>query len=435
MTERLGHRRPLRPLAALTAGAVALTALTGCGTVGGGDDSGGNGVGIRLTWWGNPTRASATQAAVSLFEQSHPGITVQTEPSAYPGYYDKLNTQISAGDAPDVFQVDTVAQYASTGSLANLGSYPDVLHTDNVAASYLAQGSYHGTLYELPAGSNVYALVYDPNAVHSTGAQDPGPGLTWAQYAQLAQKISAASHGKLYGAGDDSASLQTFEFYVRQHGHNLYSTDGKSLGFPAQDLIDWWQYWADLRKSGGAPPPDVTEPGVSGDVTKVAIAKGQVAMDSWGTSTTLPGASWQYTALPGEADHPGMYLKRAVNWAVYAHSKHAREAAELVDFLVNNQQAGLKLGMCRGAPSNSGVLAALAPTLTGTDKQVADYTQYVAQPGRNSAPPPDSPTAAKQIETDLFVRMAENVWYGRASVTDAANQFVAQANQLLTSGS
>jgi multiple sugar transport system substrate-binding protein len=419
------------------AATLVLALLTGCGTIGGnGDSSSGNGaVTLRLTWWGNPTRAAATQAAVALFEQSHPGITVQAEPSAYPGYYDKLNTQISAGDAPDVFQADVVARYAGTGSVANLSTYRNTLNTSKFDAGYLAQGSYHGSLYEIPAGANVFALVYDPSAISKAGARAPGPGLTWQQYAQLAEAITASSGGKMWGAGDDSASTQALEFFVRQRGHNLYATDGRSLGFTAQDLIDWWQYWADLRKSGGVPPQDVTEPGVTGDVTKVPIAKGQVAMDVWGTSTTLPGTNWQYTAIPGEAGHPGMYLKRSVNWAVYGNSKHPKEAAELIDFLVNDQRAGLKLGMTRGAPANSAVLGALTPTLSGADKQVATYTQYVAEPGHNSPPPPQFPTAALQIETDLFVRMAENVWYGRNSVTDAANQFVSQANQLLASGS
>lgn len=432
MTVRHGNFARARAVAAAT---LAVALVAGCGTIGGGGDSSSGAVALRLTWWGNPTRANATQAAIALFEQSHPGITVQTEPSAYPNYYDKLNTQISAGDAPDVFQADVVAQYASTGSLASLDSYRKTLDTSKFDAGYLAQGSYHGALYEIPAGANVFALVYDPSVISRAGAQALGPGLTWPQYAQLADRISAASGGKMWGAGDDSASTQALEFFLRQRGHNLYSTDGRSLGFTTQDLIDWWQYWADLRKSGGAPPPDVTEPGVSGDVTKVAIAKGQVAMEIWGTSTTLPGSTWQYTALPGEAGHPGMYLKRSVNWAVYANSKHPKEAAELVDFLVDNQQAGLKLGMTRGAPANSSVLAALTPTLSGPDKQVAAYTQYVAQSGHNSPPPPPSPSASKQIETDLFVRMAENVWYGRASVADAASQFVSQANQLLASGS
>lgn len=431
MSNGLRGKRRVRIAGAL----VGLVALAGCGTPGGSGGSGSGQISLRMTWWGNPARATATQQAVALFEKAHPNITVQTEPSAYPSYYDKLNTEITAGTAPDVFQADVVVQYAAKGSLADLGAYQDTLKVSGLPTPYLAQGSYDNKLYEIPAGSNLYALLYSADAVSKAGATAPTAGMTWQQYGQLAQQISKAGGGKTWGAGDDSYNTQVFEIFARQRGGNLYSADGKSLGFKKQDLVDWWQYWADLRKSGAVPPPDVTEPSVAGDITKAPIAKGLVAMDAFGTSTTLPGTSWKYVALPGEDGHPGLYLKRSVNWALYAHSKHPKEAAQLIDFLINDKQAGLKLGMTRGAPANGDVLAALRPTLSGPSQEVAAYTAYAAQKGHNSTPPPPAPAASKQVEIDLFARLAENVWFGKSSVDAAAQQFMDQAGQVLAQGS
>jgi len=420
--------------------AAAALALSACGSSSSGGSSGGGGkVTLRITWWGNPGRAKATQDAIDLFTKAHPDITVKAEPSAYPGYYDKLNTQVTAGDAPDVFQVDTVAKYAEKNSILDLATQSSVLDTSKIDKAYLAQGSYNDKLYEVPAGSNLFALLYNGDLVTKAGVTAPAAGLSWQQYGDLAKqisdkKLSATSGGKVYGAADDSALTQSFEIWARQRGGNLYSADSKKLGFDKQVLTDWWNYWANLRATGAVPPATTTEPGVSGDVTKAPIAKGQAAMDLYGTSTTLPGSGWQYVGLPGETGHPGAYLKRSVNWGVYAKSKHPKEAAELIDFLVNDPGAGAKLGVSRGAPTNSDVLAALAPTLTGTDKAVAAYGQYVAQSGNNSAPPPPAPAAQSKIETDLFVRMAENVWFGKSSVDQAAQQFMDQANQLLAQG-
>lgn len=433
---RNARSKPARFAKVAVAGALIPLSLTlgACAGGGSGSSSGGKTT-LRITWWGNPERAKATQDAIALFEKAHPDVKVEAQPSAYPGYYDKLNTQITAGDAPDVFQVDTVTKYASKGSLADLGQYKDVLDTSAIDPAFLAQGSYQDKLYEVPAGSNPFALLYNAAAVQKAGATAPTSGMTWQQYADLAKAISAKGGGKTWGAADDSANVQAFEIFVRQRGGNLYSADGKKLGFTAADLTAWWQYWADLRKSGAVPPATVTEPGVTGDVTKVPIAKGLVAMDAYGTSTTLPGEDWKYVGLPGEtAAKPGAYLKRSVNWGVYGHSKHAKEAAELVSFLVNDSAAGQKLGITRGAPANSKVLAALTPALSGTAQQVAQYTAYVGKPGNNSAAPPPSPAASTQIETDLFVRMAENVWFGKADVAKAAADFVKQAEQQLTDG-
>ena len=440
---KVPERTRLRAMGAGVVTAAAALALAACGSNGGGSSAGGSGGGkvtLRITWWGNPARAKATQDAIALFQKAHPNISVQTQPGAYTGYYDKLNTQVTAGDAPDVFQVDTVAKYAGKNALVDLSTQSSVLDTGKIDKSYLAQGSYDGKLYEVPAGSNLFALTYSGDLVSRAGVTAPAAGLSWQQYADLAKQISdkklpATSGGQVYGAADDSAATQSFEIWVRQQGGNLYAADGKSLGFTKQTLADWWNYWAAMRANGSVPPATTTEPGVTGDVTKAPIAKGEVAMDLYGTSTTLPGTSWQYVGLPGETSHPGAYLKRSVNWGIYAKSKHPTEAAELINFLVNSSDAGTAQGLTRGGPVNSDVLAALAPTLTGTDKTVAAYGQYVAQAGHNSAPPPSAPAAQQQIETDLFVRMAENVWFGKASVDSAAQQFMDQANKLLAQGS
>ncbi|MBS2550930.1 extracellular solute-binding protein [Catenulispora sp. NL8] len=430
--------RGIRTGAVLAAAALALAA---CGNNGGGGASAAGGkITLRITWWGNPTRAKATQDAIALFQKAHPNISVQTQPGAYTGYYDKLNTQVTAGDAPDIFQVDTVAKYADKNALVDLSTQSPVLNTAKIDQSYLAQGSVNGKLYEVPAGSNLFALTFSGDLVAKAGLTSPTAGLSWQQYATLAKqisakKLSAAGGGQVYGAADDSYNTQAFEIWARQQGGNLYSADGKSLGFSKQTLVDWWNYWAAMRADGAVPPATTTEPGVTGDVTKAPIAKGQVAMDLYGTSTTLPGTGWQYVGLPGESGHPGAYLKRSVNWGIYAKSKHPTEAAELIDFLVNSPEAGAAQGLTRGGPVNSDVLTALTPTLTGNDKAVATYGQYVAQAGNNSAPPPAAPAAQQQIETDLYVRMAENVWFGKSSVDAAAQSFMDQADKLLAQGS
>ena len=34
-------------------------------------------------------------------------------------------------------------------------------------------------------------------------------------------------------------------------------TSDHELGFEAADMAEWFQYWEDMRKAGGAPPADV----------------------------------------------------------------------------------------------------------------------------------------------------------------------------------
>lgn len=70
---------------------------------GGEANSGGDQVELRMMWWGDQARADLTNKALELFEQKHPDIKVVGEFSPQDGYFDKLNTQLASGTAPDVF--------------------------------------------------------------------------------------------------------------------------------------------------------------------------------------------------------------------------------------------------------------------------------------------------------------------------------------------
>ena len=104
-------------LAALMAIATACSGGTGSGGAGGssasespsggsapsGGSSGGEQVELRIMWWGDQKRADITNEALKVFQQKHPNIKVVGEFAPSTGYFDKLNTQLASGTAPDVF--------------------------------------------------------------------------------------------------------------------------------------------------------------------------------------------------------------------------------------------------------------------------------------------------------------------------------------------
>src|SRR5438876_4499013 len=92
--------------------------LTACGS---GGTAGGK-TSLRFVWWGNDDRAKATKAAIDLFQQRNPDITVSTEFSAYDAYFQKLSTEVAGGAGPDLLQLDraTLGEYQHRNVLAEL---------------------------------------------------------------------------------------------------------------------------------------------------------------------------------------------------------------------------------------------------------------------------------------------------------------------------
>jgi len=59
---------------------------------------------IRMAWWGGDSRHEAVNAALDLFMDRYPHITVIPEYGAFGGYLDSLIVMLADGSEPDVFQ-------------------------------------------------------------------------------------------------------------------------------------------------------------------------------------------------------------------------------------------------------------------------------------------------------------------------------------------
>lgn len=73
---------------------------------GNGNDNGtteGGQVELRIMWWGDQKRADITNEALKIFQAKHPDIKIVGEFAPSSGYFDKLNTQLASGTAPDIF--------------------------------------------------------------------------------------------------------------------------------------------------------------------------------------------------------------------------------------------------------------------------------------------------------------------------------------------
>ena len=60
---------------------------------------------IRYFRWADPAEVEATQELIQEFEKLHPNIEVKFEYAPWSEYWDKLQAQFVAGNAPDVFMI------------------------------------------------------------------------------------------------------------------------------------------------------------------------------------------------------------------------------------------------------------------------------------------------------------------------------------------
>ncbi|MFB5759840.1 ABC transporter substrate-binding protein [Paenibacillus medicaginis] len=424
------------------------TACSG-GTSGSSSSSDGNSQGksadqieLRMTWWGSQTRHDLTTKVIKLFEEKHPGITIKPEYSGWDGYFDKLTTQVAGSNAPDIVQMDYafLTDFARRGALLDLTPYSESkeLRTGEHDKSMLKAGTIDDKLYAITLGVNAPGVIYDATLFKELGIEDPQESWTWEDFGEIAAKIAAAKGEGFYGSVDTSGTTNMFEIFIRQKGKGLF--DGGTLTATDEDLQQWFDMWAALRKNGGATPAEVTASTTSALETR-PISLGTAAMEFTWSNQLLT-----FQQVNKNQDHKlaiqviphgageqqiGEYLKPGQFISGYAKTKHPKEVAMFIDFMVNDPEATAILGSERGVPVNSSVREQLQPSLSDAEQEIFKFIDIVSQNSSEIDPP--YPQGYSEVDSS-FKTASEQIAFGQGSAREVIAQFIDDAKAALASG-
>jgi multiple sugar transport system substrate-binding protein len=414
---------------------LAVTALLGGTLAACGDDSAADsgGVTLRFSWWGSDTRAELTNKAIKEFEAANPTIKVQTDYAAYAPYWQKIATETAGGNAPDVLQMDYryLSEYGKRNALADLGKQAAVLPLADLEPAIAKTGLIDGKTVAVPFGQNTVSIAVDTTALKKLGVPTPKGGVTWADFAAWAKSVHDKSAGKVFGVSDMGYAEDVFEVWLRQNGKALYTADGK-LGFTEADLTAFWTLWQDMVKSGAATPAEISNQ-YDGTTAKSALVQGKSAAEfifdnTLGGTQAATKSELALIGFPTSGTTSGQYYKPTMLVSASAKSEHPKEAALLINFLINDVGAGKILGVDRGLPANTKVRTGVVPILTGVSQVVVKYEQDVK--GTLSDTPAAPPKGDGEVK-NLFQTAYQGVTSGKTPAAAAATTFIQLAKQAI----
>ena len=392
---------------------------------------------LRVSWWGSQDRHNRTLAAIELFEERYPHVTVEAEFVGWNDYWERIATQAAGRNLPDVFQQDMqyIDLYSSRGMLLDLNPYVEngLLDTTFIADTELAGGKIDGKLYGINLGSNALVGIIDPEMFAQAGVEPPGPEWTWDDYVQIAQAIT----GKLgvpFAPVLPGQIFHAFQHVLRQRGLSLYATAGSGLGYDDdQILADLLQLDLDLTNQGVLASPAVRdeigsleeEPMITKEAASVwhwsnAIVALTVAADRPLALITLPKAKDQVKE--------GLYVKPSMFFSVAETSPHKELAVEFIDFFINDVEANKILFAERGVPISAKVREGLEPLLTDVQVQMFNYLNLITQ--HSSAIDPPEPPGHPEV-LRLLQDIESMVLHGAETPLDAAKMFRQEATRIL----
>ena len=392
---------------------------------------------LRYIWWGNPDRDKRTIAAIDLYKTKHPDTAVDPESYAWADYWPKLATQAAGQNLADIIQMDYryIFEWARRGQLADLTPHlGKALKLDKFDKNQLDSGKVDDKLYGLSQGANSVAFVYNKTKYDALKIALPDP-LTWTydDFAKLAKDVQPhLDKGLFFTAnnGDEEAGL---EMYVRQRGKALYTADGQ-LGYDADDVAAYWNFWDGMQKAGVTPPPDVQALDASGAIEKMMIVN-NTAITDWTNSNQLVGIqkltkdTVDLILLPNqEGNKPGQYFKPSMFISMAAKSADPDAAAAFLNFMVTDIEANDILQIERGVSGDPAVLEHLKPKLGEVEQRIIGYLQLL---GKHVGPlPPPPPKGAGEIQNEIRTAY-QAISFGKTNVADGAKAFVAKAKSVL----
>ncbi|MGN8632126.1 ABC transporter substrate-binding protein [Blautia sp. HCP3S3_G3] len=295
---------------------------------------------VKFQTW-NPGEGEVTEQLIAMFEEEHPDIKIDYTYMPYTDHVEKLKVDISAGDAADVFGVQTGAMYNEFRDFEeDLTPYMTEAYGEDwesnfneYAMSLLKAGD--DKYYGLPLGLSYAGYVWaDMSYFEKYGLELP------TNYEELKAVCQAFRDNGEYplviGAKDSWINIDMWMNIAGDiNAEKLYSALEGETPFTDEDLVKSFEIWQNCFKDG------IFQDGALGvgmytDSTDMFQKEGSVPMitnGSWALGAYLDVDDQSQTVYNSEgADHE-MFL---LDWNGDGQIAHTQEAID-VALSINNQ--------------------------------------------------------------------------------------------------
>ncbi len=235
------RRRFVRLVAAGLGSVLAATGLSGCG-----HSPLGRNVTLRMVAadYGDPKTHNSSTAywndLVQAFEEKNPHIKVDVQVVDWDHVDDQVTAMVKAGNAPDIAQIGSYADYAAKGLLYSADDiFPISMQADFIP-SLVSAGSVHRVQYGIPWASSSRLFFYNKGLFKDAGIKRAPR--TWSDVAHDAAKLKEHGVRVPYGLplGTEEAQAESLMWMLGGSGGYTDSVGGYTFDSTANVAAFTW---------------------------------------------------------------------------------------------------------------------------------------------------------------------------------------------------
>lgn len=180
---------------------------------------------VIISQYGTQTQTWWTQFEKD-FEAENPDIDLNVEIVSWNDLYTKVNTLVANNNAPDILNIDVLADYVADDLLMPATEYASEDLQAKFFPAFWEASTIDDTVYALPILASCRALFYNKDILDEAGASVP---TTWAEVQETAQKIKDKFGDDVYPWGIDMTTDEgqaAFAYYTWNNGGGFVDDDG-----------------------------------------------------------------------------------------------------------------------------------------------------------------------------------------------------------------
>ncbi len=397
---------------------------------------------IRMSWWGGSNRHQATLEAIEKFEQQNPNIIVKSEPSGWDGQLTRLSTQIAGNTEPDVMQINWnwLVMFSKDGKgFADLNNEKGIIDLSQYSDSSKSLVSVNGNLNGVPISLTGRSMYYNPDLWKQAGISYPQSWDDMLKSGQVFKEKLGEEYFPFVLANHDT-TIMTFlnSYMIQKYNVEMFNVDKKSFNYTNEQWKDFFGLYKQLVDSHVIPSMKYLASFGKANAWEIKPwIDGKIGgVHTWSTDGTFssnlrPPAYLEvgpYPMLPGATD-AGVFFKPSMMFSIGKNSKHPKEAAKLINFLLNDPDGVKSMGLQRGVPLSDIGRKILEEdgTINTSQLQVQGINQVKSLVG-NIQP---SPYFENPRLLSLFLDLLQQYDYGKISIDELAERFPSEGKNVL----